>query len=223
MRPAVKTSLTIILTILLVVFGLSSVPFGAVITLGWDPVTESEDGSPTEDLAGYKIYCAKTPGLDKQDASIEIPLTDLIDVNNPTCTLVGLTLGQQYCFAITAYDVFDNESDLSDEACGVVTKKEVELVAPNGAEVLKSGNSYPIPWKVNGTKSPVTKVNLYYTTNGGVSYGLISTLAGNDRSYNWTPTVKSTKAKCKVKVVLYNAKNIILGSDVSDSYFTISP
>jgi hypothetical protein len=33
--------------------------------------------------------------------------------------------------------------------------------------------------------------------------------------------VASTKPNCKVKVVLYDTKNVALGSDVSDNYFTI--
>jgi hypothetical protein len=105
-----------------------------------------------------------------------------------------------------------------------------KIVQPNGGETLSSGSSYPIQWEINGTKSAVTKVNLYYTTNKGVSYGLITSIQTVDpgtrpwaMSHPWAPTVTSEKPYCKVKVVLYNAKNIILSSDVSDSYFTISP
>jgi hypothetical protein len=115
----VKNSLTIILTILLAVFGLSSASSGAVITLAWDPPTENEDGTLLEDLAGYKVYYAKVPGVDKQDASIKIPLTDLSDIDYPACTIAGLQLGQQYCFAVTAYDTSNNYSGLSNEVCGV--------------------------------------------------------------------------------------------------------
>jgi hypothetical protein len=116
-------------------------------------------------------------------------------------------------------------SGRSDEA---FTIEGVKIIQPNGGETLSSGSSYPIQWEINGTKSDVTKVNLYYTTNGGDSYALIESISTVDprtrpwaMSRPWIPSVKSTKSKCKVKVVLYDTKNIVLGSDVSDNYFTI--
>jgi hypothetical protein len=118
----------------------------------------------------------------------------------------------------------------SDSSDNPFTIEVVKIVQPNGGETLLSGSSYPIQWEINGTKSPVTKVNLYYTTNKGVSYRLISSISTVDpvtrpwaMSHPWAPTVISKKPYCKVKVVLYNTKNIILSSDVSDRYFTISP
>jgi hypothetical protein len=118
----------------------------------------------------------------------------------------------------------------SDRSEKPFTIEGVKLIQPNGGEVLRSGDSYSIQWEINGTKSDVTKVNLYYTTDGGSSYVLIDRILTNDpvtrpwpMSYPWTPTVKSTRTKCKVKVVLYDTKNIVLGSDVSDNYFKILP
>jgi len=118
-------------------------------------------------------------------------------------------------------------SDASDKP---FTIEVVKIVQPNGGEVLKSGDPYSIQWEINGTKSPVTKVNLYYTTNKGESYVLIENISTVDpgtrpwaMSHQWTPTVTSTKPYCKVKGVLYDVKNTILSSDVSDNYFTISP
>jgi hypothetical protein len=118
----------------------------------------------------------------------------------------------------------------SDTSDAPFTIEVVKIVQPNGGEILSSGSSYPIQWEINGTKSPVTKVKLYYTTNKGVSYVLITSIPTVDpgtrpwtMSYPWTPTVISEKPYCRVKVVLYGAKNIILSSDVSDNYFTLSP
>jgi len=47
----------------------------------------------------------------------------------------------------------------------------------------------------------------------------------NTGSYDWTvPDVGLTaKTKCKVKVVLRDAANNVIGSDVSDTIFTIQP
>jgi hypothetical protein len=107
----------------------------------------------------------------------------------------------------------------------------VELVRPNapfGEEVLRSGLPYPIEWALNGTKSPVTKVNLYYSTNGGVSYVLIDSIQKVDPvtrpwadSYPWTvPTPPANMGKCYVKVVAYSG-NTVVGSDRSAKPFTI--
>ena len=99
----------------------------------------------------------------------------------------------------------------------------VRLVSPNGGEVLKTGDPYTIQWEINGTKSDVTKVNLYYTTNGGASYTLINStpLDGASRTYDWpVPTPTANMGKCYVKVVAYSG-NTVLGTDTSDKPFMI--
>ena len=63
--------------------------FAAQVTLAWDPNTEA-------DLAGYKIHYGNTSG----SYSVHI------DVNNVTTYAVtGLTAGQTYYFAATAYNL----------------------------------------------------------------------------------------------------------------------
>lgn len=71
------------------------------IKLAWDAPTTNEDGSPLTDLAGYKIYYG-----------IASPDEHSIDVGNVTTyTLTGLTPGQTYIIAATAYDASGNESE----------------------------------------------------------------------------------------------------------------
>jgi hypothetical protein len=79
-------------------------------------------------------------------------------------------------------------------------------------------------WTVNNTKKPVESIKLYYTKNNGTTWTLITALAGDETSYEWTsvPTVTTPKTKCKVKVVLRDASGTSLGSDGSDDYFTIT-
>jgi hypothetical protein len=105
----------------------------------------------------------------------------------------------------------------------------VRLLTPNGGEVLRTGDPYTIQWEINGTKSDVTKVNLYYTTNGGASYALIESIPTVDPgtrpwvdSYQWTkvPTPSTNMANCYVKVVAYSGSTVV-GSDRSDKPFTI--
>jgi len=105
----------------------------------------------------------------------------------------------------------------------------VRLVSPNGGEVLKTGDSYTIQWEINGTKSDVTKVNLYYSMNGGTSCTLIESIPKTDPgtrpwadSYLWTEVPKpvANMGKCSVKVVAYSG-NTIVGTDTSDKSFAI--
>jgi hypothetical protein len=73
--------------------------FPADVTLAWNPNTES-------DLAGYRIHYGTASG----SYSVQI------DVHNvTTCTVTGLTAGQTYHFAATAYDTSGNESGYSNQ------------------------------------------------------------------------------------------------------------
>jgi hypothetical protein len=104
----------------------------------------------------------------------------------------------------------------------------VSLVHPNGGEVLKTGDPYTIQWEINGTKSSVTKVNLYYTTNGGASYVLIESIPTIDPGTRpwvvecpWTvPTPPANMGNCYVKVVAYSGSTVV-GSDRSAKPFTM--
>jgi hypothetical protein len=104
----------------------------------------------------------------------------------------------------------------------------VNLIQPNGGEVLESGSSNPIQWEIYGTKSDVTKVNLYYSIDGGASYALIESIPKTDPgtrpwvdSYVWTvPVPASNRANCYVKVVAYSGSTVV-GADTSDKPFTI--
>jgi len=61
---------------------------------------------------------------------------------------------------VTGYNAADIsvETHTSDAPFTIGVAK---IVQPNGGETLSSGSNYPVQWKINGTKSPVTKVNLY--------------------------------------------------------------
>jgi fibronectin type 3 domain-containing protein len=98
----------------------------------------------------------------------------------------------------------------------------VQVTAPIKGETLKSGNIYTIRWTTNATNSPVTKVKLLYTTNGGSTWNLIDTLTSNPGSYNWKVPIISSN-NCRVKIVLKDAGGNRMGIDKSNGYFTIQP
>lgn len=69
------------------------------LSLAWDPNTE-------DDLAGYKVYI----GTASQTFS------QIIDVGHMTAfTVTDLLEGETYFSTVTAYDIFVNESDFSNE------------------------------------------------------------------------------------------------------------
>ena len=76
---------------------IASNALAAQVTLAWDPNTES-------DLAGYRVHYGTASGS----------YTSHTDVHNVTSyTVTGLTAGQTYYFAATAYDASGNESGYS--------------------------------------------------------------------------------------------------------------
>lgn len=111
-------SLLIGLAVVLMSVGvLIALPFKNKTTLSWDAVTTNEDGTPADDLAGYKAYWGAVSGN----------YTGVQDVGNVTTVQIN-SLGSfkgNVCFSVTAYDVVGNESDYSNEVCAnMVIKKK---------------------------------------------------------------------------------------------------
>ena len=81
------------------VFMISTSASALDITLAWDPNTES-------DIGGYRVHY----GTKSRNYS------QVIDAGNRSkCTVKGLSPGRIYYFALTAYDLYDNESGYSAE------------------------------------------------------------------------------------------------------------
>ncbi len=101
----------------------------------------------------------------------------------------------------------------------------LNLTEPNGGGLsFKSGDLLTITWDTYMTAEPIANVLLFYTLNGGTTWKPIISLPGGSSSHKWTvPKVTATKPKCKVKVVLKDVNGIVSGSDMSDSFFTITP
>jgi hypothetical protein len=109
------------------------------------------------------------------------------------------------------------------------TIEVVRLTLPNGGEPLTAGVETSITWTMNETMKPITKIQLFYTKNGGTTWKLIEALPGTFSPGPYTrpwivPGVGTDpKTKCKVKVVLKDSNGLTLGSDTSDAYFAVSP
>ena len=172
------------------------------VTLAWDP-------SDDPDVAGYKVY--RRPA----ERAHWKPIGTVESVPNPEFSL-NLSYGKKYYFAVTAHDGYGNESSRSSRVSW-----PIQVFSPNGGEIVASGSPCLIEWYAD---SSAEEFELLYSVNKGRSWHPVATLTGSFRSYEWTvPEVVKRKNKCKVKVVLKGAEGVILGSDVSDAYFTVNP
>ena len=140
MKNAIFRKSTFILTILVFTLVLSQSAFAAQIKLAWDQNTDS-------DLAGYKVYYGTSSKS----------YTGSIDAGNVTTfTLTGLTQGQTYCIAVTAYNKSSSESGYSNEVNGVAAEP-TPPVSETPPTVTPSPTPEPAPTPtVTPTESPTT-------------------------------------------------------------------
>jgi hypothetical protein len=118
-------------------------------------------------------------------------------------------------------------NDRSDGPFGI---EVVKLTEPNGGGLpLMAGDPLTVTWSIFDTVKPITKVKLLFTKDGGVTWSSLMALPtgayppGDHNQPVTVPSVKASKTKCKVKVVLMDATGVARGNDMSDNWFTISP
>lgn len=117
MRIFAKTTLLGLLT--LVAFAIAACDLtgpddGGAVRLAWEAPTTNADGSPLNDLAGYRIVYGVSTPLTPANGTV-------VDVGNVTThTLRDLQPGTYY-IAVTAVDASGNVSSLSDEISTEVT------------------------------------------------------------------------------------------------------
>jgi hypothetical protein len=75
------------------------------LMLSWNAPRTNEDGSDLQDLAGYKLYYGTRPGQYSQ----------VINVGDYTTTRISDLASGTYYLAVTAYDIYGNESVYSTE------------------------------------------------------------------------------------------------------------
>lgn len=78
---------------------------GSSLMLSWNAPTTNEDGSALEDLAGYRLHYGTAPGQYSQ----------VINVGYFTTAEIGDLAPGTYYISVTAYDIYGNESDYSNE------------------------------------------------------------------------------------------------------------
>ncbi|MDC4206521.1 MAG: fibronectin type III domain-containing protein [Candidatus Manganitrophus sp.] len=141
----------------LLVLNWTTAAMAANASLSWDANTES-------DLAGYKVYFGTA------SRSYGAP----VDVGNQTAyTITGLSEGQTYYFAVTAYNDADSESAFSAE----VNKTFADTVSPVLSSMAAgsiTSTGAVITWTTN--EAATAQVEYGTTTAYGSSSALRSTL-----------------------------------------------
>lgn len=94
----------------------------------------------------------------------------------------------------------------------------VRVIVPNGGETLIIGKTYTIRWQAQDNLG-VTKIDVYYSVDGGKTWRLIAGELRNIGSYNWkVPNTPSNN--CLIRVDAYDSAGN-RGSDTSDRQFTV--
>jgi uncharacterized repeat protein (TIGR02543 family) len=186
----------------------SSVASGAEIRIAWDPNTEP-------DLAGYKVYWGKTSRTYEES----------IDVGNVTTyVLSGLTKGETYFIAVTAYDTENKESDFSNEVSGAAwesTQRYVITTDPAGLQVIVDGIPYSTPtdfeWEIGSFHS--LSVLSPQEATPGVRYVFASWNDGGGQSHTVSapPSTETYVASFEIEYRLVGSMNPPSGGTLTPS------
>jgi len=122
---------------------------------------------------------------------------------------------------VTGYDSIGNivGSDTSDSRFMI---EVIKITAPNGGETYSPGDTVPIVWTTNATKTPIDKVVIKYHLIGDTGWNLIDVIkGGNPGTYNWVIPSGFTAGQYRLKVNLWDANKNRRGADKSDGVFTV--
>jgi hypothetical protein len=149
----------------------------------------------------------------------------------------NLNYGNNYSFKV--YD--QNNSSVSGTSqnftvgYGTSVNSGVRVLGPNGGEQVRINSTYPIQFVVNASQSPSrARIELWQNGSllGPITDGLpvfqnqTQTFSWNGGSYN-DPTSGATRTAgigygYKIRVLVYDPSNNLIGSDDSDSYFSLA-
>ncbi|MFQ6092104.1 MAG: hypothetical protein ACE5OR_05395 [bacterium] len=118
---------------------------------------------------------------------------------------------------VRVWDAADSTvADVSDGPFSICQQPALQVLWPNGGEVLIVGSIYTILWQSAGC---IEDVAILYTDDGGQNWFTVSNETPNDGMFQWR--VPNTPSHlCLVRI--HASKDTAL-SDTSDSLFTIEP
>ena len=167
-KPIRRLWVSILVTTISIFIGIiASNATAAQVTLAWDPNTES-------DLAGYKIHY----GTASNSYSVHI------DVHNVTTyTVTGLTDGQTYYLAATAYDASGNESGYSNSVTyGVPGANGAPTTPATPSGTASAPVNTAVTFSTSATDPNGDSLQYQYDWGGGV----LSGWGAASQSHSWT-------------------------------------
>jgi hypothetical protein len=148
----------------------------ASVTVAWNAVEKYPDGSPVQDLAGYRVHCGRASGnYDDIKQRVPVPQTSV--------TIDNLVAGQIYFCAVTAYDRPGQESAYSNEVSFTATDTpltQVAVHAGGGTFTAADGTVYLGDSYFSGGKT--------FTTTAPIQGTLEQGLYQSERNGNFTYT-----------------------------------
>ncbi len=172
-RPSSVSYLLLLCLGLVIALGGISPALAGVVNVTWDPPLTNTDGTPVQDLAGYRLYYGPL-----SHASASPPCnTTVIDVGNAMShQLRGLSQGAMYYAQVTAYDTAGNESACSTESKGVANPETYVLTVTKAGTGSGSVTSAPAGITCGATCSASYALNTAVTLTAARASG--STFSG---------------------------------------------
>jgi len=188
------------------------IPSGSTITIVWEAIG---------DLASDLTY---TVDYSTDGGSTWKPIAEGLTETTHDWTVPKPTKNLRNCLVrVKGVDSGGKRRGI-DKSDSAFTIEVTRLTSPNGGEVWGAGTTQTITWTTETTVRTVARVKLFYSTDGGSSWTLIQRIDSNPETYVWTvPSVSKERKKCKVKITLLDDRGNSIGSDASDSSFTIQP
>ena len=108
------------------------------VSATWSAVTEDIDDQP-ENVAGYFLYWSVSPrGSDTRESNPDV-YPERVDTGGTTSyTLSDIEGGKRYYFALTAYDIWGNESEFSEEIAFDVPATDAKYNVSGGCGMTSS-------------------------------------------------------------------------------------
>ena len=203
-RPGFSSKVLILFTLLVFVLLTSLVcwPSGAYpaeVKLAWDPNADP-------DLAGYKVYYG--------DSSRNYGSS--VVAGNRTDTAVGeLQEGRTYYFAATAYDIYGNESDYSEEVSYEVPRSNSAPIAQDGS--IETTAAAAAAGRLIATDGEGDKLTYSIVQSG--SKGSVTVTDMSTGSYTYAPNADQNGTD----TFTFKANDGALDSNIATVTVTITP
>lgn len=183
------------------------IPSGTTYTVTWDPIAGISSYSLLYSSNNGQTFKTIAKSLTATSYAWKVPTPTTVNLDGNILKVVGYN-GKNIIGQGVSPSSFSIDS--------------VDLTLPSGGESWTSGDVHDITWTTYVTSKTATSAKLYYSTDGGTVWILITTITGNPGTYAWTVPTVTEAQPVLVRVELRGSSGIV-GSDISDKFFTINP